>query len=154
MSCTAEQIAEKRREAAERLKQTKANAQASKPNASSNNATSPGTAAKSFYGKQQNEKADALDQYQNKLKQDTKHNTSNRILSQPYPKRDGNTNAPQNASANTNTNWKATFGKVVTCTCSMISATRFQVIISGYSEKLIDTFKSIPTRAYSEYCLV
>lgn len=166
MGCTAEEIAEKRRVALERLKQRKETAKTSKSSTSSNTATSPGTAAKAssaFYGNQKQDKANALDQYENKMKHETKHSTANRIMSQPYSKRHENasTNAPlknttstNNNNNNNNNNQKpaSIFTKVVTCTCSMISPTRFQVVASGYSDKLIDVFKSIPTRAYSKYC--
>lgn len=163
MGCTAEEIAEKRRVAMERLKQTKETAKTSKSNTNSNTVTSPGTAAKAssaFYGNQQNDKANALNQYENKMKHETKHSSANRILSQPYSKRHetASTNTPLKSTTSTsnnnnnNNNQKpySIFTKAVTCTCSMISQTRFQVATSGYSEKLIDIFKSIPTRAFSK----
>lgn len=160
MSCTAEQIAEKKREAMERLKQTKATATTSKASSNTNNATSPGTAAKSsstFYGNQQNDKANALNEYQNKMKTEKKSTSCNRISSQPYPKRNENAtmNVPLKSTTTNNNNnniQKAApvFTKAVACSCSMITPKRFQVSISGYSAKLIDVFKSIPTRAFSK----
>lgn len=160
MSCTAEQIAEKKREAMERLKQTKATATTSKASSNTNNVTSPGTAAKStstFYGNHQNDKANALNEYQNKMKTEKKSTSYNRISSQPYPKR--NENSAMNVqlkSTTTNNNnnniQKAApvFTKAVACSCSMVTPKRFQVNISGYNAKLIDLFKSIPTRAFSK----
>lgn len=155
MSCSAEEIARKRREALERLKQTKASAQTGN---ASNKITSPGTASKAtstFYGNTSNDKANTLNQYANKMKQQPKP-INNRISSQPYP-RDGNTaNTTPNRNTNSNQQNVATNGfqrgfKTVTCTCSMITSKRFQVVQSGYHEKLIDTFKTIPTRSYGKY---
>lgn len=148
MSCTAEQIAEKKRLALERLKQTKASQQSA---TSSKNARSPGAAT--FYGNEKNEKANQLNQYENKMKHQPSHSSSNRILSQPYPQRNANPNlTPTNANNHQkNQNTASIFKKVVTCTCSMISQTRFQVTESGYFATLIDVYKSIPTRAFGKY---
>lgn len=153
MSCTAEQIAEKKRLALERLKQTKAAQQSA---TSSSNAKSPGTSAKTssiFYGSEKNEKAHQLNQYEIRMKHQPSHSSSNRILSQPYPQRNGNQNVtptnPNNHQKNQNT--APILSKVITCTCSMISQTRFQVNESGYFAKLIDVYKSIPTRSFGEY---
>lgn len=151
MSCTFEEIAKKRLEAAERLKQTRALAQSSNV---SNQTTSPGTVAKAtsnFYGNTSNDKAKTLNQYENKMKQQTTPSYNNRISSQPYPR---NGNSVKNAStSNTNNNQQKLapiFAKPVTCTCSMISSKRFQVVQSGYNEKLIHVFKTISTRSYGE----
>ncbi|XP_055295299.1 SWI/SNF-related matrix-associated actin-dependent regulator of chromatin subfamily A-like protein 1 [Sitodiplosis mosellana] len=147
MSCTAEEIARKKREALERLKQTKALAQTG--NVPSKN-TSPGTAAKAtsvFYGNTSNDKANTLNQYENKMKQQQTPSHNNRISSQPYPRNSVQNTAAQNTNLNQRT-WASIMAKPVTCTCSMISSTRFQVVQSGYHNKLIDVFKTIPTRSY------
>lgn len=166
MGCTAEEIAEKRRLAMEKLKKTKATfepartAQTPKPMTNNNTATSPGTDTKPtsiFYGNEKNQKAETLNQYENKLKHQPSHSSSNRILSQPYPKRDEKMMTKNVQPTNTNNNsnsaqkFNSIFKKVISCTCSMISSTRFQVKESGYSAKLIDIYKSIPTRAFSKY---
>lgn len=145
MSCTAEEIAKKRREAQERLKKTKELA---------NKSISPGTTNKptsNFYGNTNNVKANTLNQYENKMKQQPTANHYNRISSQPYP-RNGDTTT-NNTNRNTNGNqqkFSTNFTKIVNCTCTMISSTRFQVIQNGYNESLINVFKTIPTRAYGE----
>lgn len=150
MSCTAEEIAKKRREAAERLKQTRALAQSGNV---SNQITSPGTATKAtsnFYGNTNNDKAKTLNQYEKKMKQQTSPSYNNRISSQPYP-RNGNS---VNNAWNTNKNQQkvtSIFAKPVTCTCSMISSKRFQVVQSGYNDKLIEVFKTVSTRSYGKY---
>lgn len=162
MGCTAEEIAEKRRLAKEKLQKTAAAFAAartptSKPTTHSTTATSPGTDTKPtsvFYGNEKNDKAETLNQYENKMKHQPSHSSSNRILSQPYPKRDGAA-AQSTSTTSTNMDNKASkvapmFTKTVTCACSMISSTRFQVKESGYSAKLIDIYKSIPTRAFSK----
>lgn len=151
MSCTAEEIAKKRREALERLKQTKALAQTSNI---SNKETSPGTASKAtltFYGNTSSDKANTLNQYENKMKQQHTPGHNNRISSQPYPRNDQT--VQNNVARNTNRNqqkWSSIMAKPVTCTCSMISSKRFQVIQSGYHEKLIEVFKTFTTRAYGK----
>lgn len=155
MSCSAAEIAEKRRLAKERLQKTLGTAHTPKPSTSSNTATSPGTDAKPtsvFYGNGNNEKAETLNQYENKMKHQPSHRTANRISSQPYPVRDGAA-AQSTSSTNTNNNARkvaSIFEKVISCTCSMISSTRFQVKESGYSAKLIDVYKSIQTRSFGK----
>lgn len=148
MSCTAAEIQEKKRLAMERLKKTKESAQhqnqISLPSTSSNTVTvtSPGTSTKStasFYGNEH--KLNELHQHENKMQQP---HQSNRILSQPYPKRDPKT------TSNNAQQFMQTIEKVITCTCTMISPSRFEVIMSGYSDKLIDVFKTIPKRSYSK----
>lgn len=159
MSCSLAEIQEKRRLALERLKKTKEAAQnhapASNPTTSASTVTSPGTSTKStsaFYGNDTQQKANALNQYENKMKQQTHHGQTNRILSQPYPKRDANANATSSSTTTHNSahSFLKPYEKVVTCICSMISTTRFQAITSGYSDKLINVFKTIPTRSYSK----
>lgn len=147
MSCTAADIAEKKRQAMERLKHTKASAQTT-PN--SKNSTSTETTNKntfSFYGSATNEKTNTLNKYENKMKQQPTYRQSNRISSQPYP-RNGNT-SPK-ATNNNEQKIAPVFKNVVTCTCTMISPKRFQVIQKGYHAKLIDVFKTIPTRSFGK----
>lgn len=173
MGCTAEEIAEKRRLAMEKLKKTTAAFEATRtPNPTTNSTTnptsnkktitSPGTDTKPtsiFYGNGKNEKAETLNQYEIKMKHQTNHSSSNRILSQPYPKRDGTVtkNVQFTHATNNNSNsaqkFNSMFKKVINCTCSMISSTRFQVKESGYSARLIDIYKSIPTRAFSKLAM-
>lgn len=153
MACTAEEIAEKRRQAQERLKQRKATIQTT---THSTNSTSPSTsskAAQSFYGTANNEKVNTLNNYENKMKQQSSPIHKNRISSQPYPKRDGSSNSNHTANRMKNNEQKnaSIFMQVVTCTCSMISENRFQVIQKGYNAKLIDVFKTISTRSYGKY---
>lgn len=159
MQCSVEEIKEKRRLALERLKKTKEGAQSHAPTpnpttASASTATSPGTSTKPtsiFYGSDTQQKANALDAYENKMKQQHHHGQSNRILSQPYPKRDTNAAASTSTTSNNSAQkFLKPFEKVVTCTCSMVSSKRFQVVTCGYSDKLINIFKSIATRSYSK----
>lgn len=156
MSCTADEIEEKKRLAQERLKKTKEASQSqipvSHPSTSANNATSPGTSTKStsiFYGNDTQQKANTLNHHENKMKQQHQYGQISRIMSQPYPKRDANVPTPATAQ-NSAHKFLKPFEKVITCTCSMISSTRFQVITSGYSDKLIAVFKTIATRSYSK----
>lgn len=153
MSCTAEEIQEKKRLALERLKKTKeTQSPLSVPNATTSTATSPGTSTKSpstFYSNSvPRGNASAIQhQHENKMKQLRHYGQTSRILSQPYPKRDEKpTNNNNNAQM-----FMTSKEKVIACSCTMMSATRFQVITSSYSDKLIDIFKTIPKRAYSKY---
>lgn len=171
MSCTAEQIAEKKRLALERLKQRK---NASPKSATSNQETSidsvipPSVSINpttSFYGANINSKTNELTNYENKIKNLKNITNNNRILSQPYPKKEpssgkpgtGNILASINAASNTamnktnTTNKSASiFVKTVICSCEVIEESRFQVIPSGYHAKLIDVFKTIPMRKYGK----
>uniref|UniRef100_A0A8D8JPF5 SWI/SNF-related matrix-associated actin-dependent regulator of chromatin subfamily A-like protein 1 n=1 Tax=Culex pipiens TaxID=7175 RepID=A0A8D8JPF5_CULPI len=42
------------------------------------------------------------------------------------------------------------FIRTVTCSCSMVTETRFTVVPSGFNEKLIEVFKSIPSKQYGK----
>lgn len=42
------------------------------------------------------------------------------------------------------------FGKTVTGTMTVISDSRFEVNLDGYSEKAIDIFRNIPSRNYGK----
>lgn len=150
MGCTAEEIAEKRRKAMERLKETKA--QTSKLMPSKNPSPETDTKPTSiFYGNNTNQKANQLNQYELKMKnQHGDHSKLNRILSQPYPKRDGTDTKTTSFTTNTTNAQKPFAQKPITCTCSMISPTRFKVVESDYSAKLIDIYKSIPNRSYGK----
>lgn len=163
MSCTAEEIAEKRRVAQERLRERQQQSAAVTPKRvtttnDNNNTLSVNTAtaststsptARSFYGKalaSNSSKAAELENYEAKIRSEPPYKNKNRILSQPYPTKDARTVAQ---TAKTNEPKKTPFGqKSVTCTCAMISSSRFHVTIDGYHAKLIDVFKTIPTRSY------
>lgn len=175
MSCTAEQIAEKKRLALERLKQ-KTNAlpnPSNHPNQqiSTETVIQPSTpsinSTTSFYGANINSKTNELTNYENKIKTQKMFKNNNRILSQPYPKKEpssslgqpgmGSISAAINAASNaaidkTNTTNKvaSVFVKTITCTCEVIEPNRFQVVMSGYNENLIKVFKTIPSRKYGE----
>lgn len=153
MSCTAEEISEKRRIALERLKnrKLKMNTAVQSTTAAvqpvqekpSNSATSP-KSIRSFYGSTTNVKTNQLSAYETIIKKSPTNKIANRILSQPY----SNQNNQSGPSAATN-QLAPVFTTVVTCSCSLITPRRFQVITSGFFAKLIDVFKTIPSRAYS-----
>ena len=135
MSCSREEIAEKRRLAQEKLRQSK---------------SSVCVSTNSFYGPQKN----VLSEYQNKIKATSPYKNA-RILSQPYT--NNNTTSGRRQSKETETNKASTsavcapiFDKnFCTCTCSLISANRFVVIPSTFHSQLIDVFKTIPSKLYS-----
>ncbi|XP_058824216.1 SWI/SNF-related matrix-associated actin-dependent regulator of chromatin subfamily A-like protein 1 [Topomyia yanbarensis] len=158
MSCTAEEIAEKRRIAIERLNARKNAVENSKPQSIPSSEASPKPtftlplkqqqaihSSASFYGK-----ANATDnphQSSNnkpngygpgKVKQVF---TNTRMQSNPYTR---------NGPANRRTPGKIApvFIRTVTCACAMVSETRFVVQASGFNDKLIEVFKSIPSKQY------
>lgn len=161
MSCTAEEIAEKRRVAIERLNARKQalNNNNSVPKYSSPPAlvTSKPTFTlppqqqqaiaahntTSFYGtpavpnfKQlvTNGAASGPGKIKNSF-------NNSRIQSKPYGK---------NSPVNHGTPGKVApvFIRTVTCSCAMVSETRFVVQTTGFNDKLIDVFKSIPSKQY------
>lgn len=153
MQCSTEEIAEKKRQAIERLKEKKRNSAA----ADNNNSTSPGASTKSsstFYGNAITNKVSELNEYENKIKNTSNQATTNyRILSQPYPHRNPNNNENQSSNAfdlmKSSVNRSAN-NSFVSSTCSMISTDRFQVEVAGFHEKLNSVFKTIPSRNFGK----
>lgn len=152
MSCTAEEIAEKRRIALERLKKHKQVASSTLPTPVSsstslstfNNTKSIATNSKAFYGSSPLTKAPNKPTYNAaKLPQPNPYQNA-RISSQPY-----NTHNQQQRQTKPNA-LAPVFTKQITCVCSMINDHRFIVTPSGYHAKLIDVFKTIPSREYSK----
>ncbi|XP_037052396.1 SWI/SNF-related matrix-associated actin-dependent regulator of chromatin subfamily A-like protein 1 [Bradysia coprophila] len=154
MSCTPEQISEKRRIALERLniRKLRMSTADQSPTAtpsvnqnSSSAATSPKSVA-SFYGNEKNVKTDVLNDYENKIKKSPANKITNRILSQPYP--NNNNSGPSTSGASPGPKLASVFTKVVSCSCSMATPSRFQVTTSGFCAKLVDIFRTIPSKAY------
>lgn len=112
---------------------------------SANAATSPKSIS-SFYGNETNVKTDVLNDYENKMKKTPTNKISNRILSQPYTH--NNNSGPSTSGSSPGQKLASVFTKTVSCSCSMATASRFQVTSSGFSAKLVDVFKTIPSRAY------
>lgn len=121
MECTPEEIAEKRRVALERLK-AKKEAMAKAKELSSNTTGKASTASVVST-------TIPTYSYQNA-----------RNVSHPY----ANKMSPKNAVNN-----KQEF-KVISCSCYMISESRFEVNPSGFSNKLIDVFRTIPSKGYGK----
>ncbi|XP_055544718.1 SWI/SNF-related matrix-associated actin-dependent regulator of chromatin subfamily A-like protein 1 [Wyeomyia smithii] len=162
MSCSAEEIAEKRRIAIERLNARKnAAANGCKPNPAQNPAESnkrtftlppkqlqvvAAHSSSAFYGK-----SNTNSSYESKVKEQpfssgklrTSFNDA-RLQSQPYSRPNG-----QNAKYNGTPGKVApVFIRTVTCTCALVAETRFVVQTSAFNEQLIDVFKSIPSKQY------
>lgn len=173
MSCSAEQIAEKKRLALERLKakQTGAAApaatgtkvqlphksktdliaenkrlalerlRAKQQNASSKTTLSPSTNSASMF-------LSSNSFYSEQCQSDvgkTKPLTQNR----PKPYAD---NRPTGSTAKPMTNQPlaAIFQNSVSCSCSLLSSSRFVVKAQKYFEPLIEVFKLIPSRSYGQ----
>lgn len=121
MECTAEEIAEKRRIALERLKAKKeALAKANESLTKTNNSVVLATSKKISTNPYQSTRT-ASHPYANKVP-----TTSTTAAKQP-------TSIPVN---------------VISCSCYMISDSRFEVNNSGFSSQLINIFKTIPSRSY------
>lgn len=141
MSCTPAEIAEKRRIALERLKQRQMAVTAEKGNnlgPSKNVLQSKAT--NTFYGNEINS---------NKNMHVIKSKTFNNLREESSPySRKAHQNEPRELSRSSPVNLAPVFKKMVTCTPTMITDTRFMVKTSGYSELLISVFKTVPTRNY------
>lgn len=133
MSFSVEEIAENRRKAQERLR-AKQKQQAT---------VVPATATLSsiFYGNS-SKILDSKPKTTNNLNASASIEPPNkmRILSQQF-----------GGEPSTVTQSAALMKRCITCTCSMNSENRFDVIISGFHSKLIDTFKTIPSNKYGNY---
>lgn len=126
MECTAEEIAEKRRIALERLKAKKeALAKAREPLTKTNDSTALATSKKI-----------STNPYQ-----------STRTVSHPYANK-----MPSTSTTTAKVEPSATIPvKVISCSCYMVSDNRFEVSPSGFSNQLINVFKTIPSRSYGIY---
>lgn len=182
MSCTAEEIAEKRRIAIERLNARKnalnnnngagtATAAAVPKPAASTVSTKPtftlppkqqqaieAHKASSFYGKSSNTTAPNFKQIVTNGATSSGSSSSSgggkirnpfnnaRPQTQPYAR---NSPAASNAGK-----IAPVFVRTVTCCCAMVSETRFIVQPSGFNDKLIEVFKSIPSKQYGRYLYI
>lgn len=128
MSCTAEEIAAKKIIAQERLK-----AKLSVPSA--NSTTAPSNSAIKFisniqfYGSNSTQSTTAKDSFK------AKSSYANGSRVPPYKR-----NSEQKP-----TNIAPVFAKTISCTCAMLSESRFTVVPSSNHKALIDTFKTIPS---------
>ncbi len=128
MECTAEEIAEKRRIALERLKAKKdAIAKAKEALNSKSNEKESMTLATS--------KKIPINPYQ-----------QSRAQSHPY-------GIKATSTITTNVNVKKEEPKVIviSCNCYIITESRFEVKPSGYSNPLINVFRTIPSRGYGMF---
>lgn len=136
MECTPEQIAEKRRIALERLKVKKEAIAKAREQSSTNTANS-----------NTNVKASVALGTSNKITTSPYQNSRN--IAHPYASKMSPTNA-----TNILNNKKepvvssSLLAKVISCSCYMISESRFEVNPSAYHNKLIDVFRTIPSRGY------
>lgn len=172
MSCTAEQIAEKKRIAQERLKERQQVTATNGAPKLNNNNVAPATASTAqkssvsstttlstpatvntslhtstaFYGGSTARKTAELQKYEAKLRTEPRYKNKNRISSQPYPTKDAK--AVANNAKTDAQKIAPVFQKTVTCTCVMVSSSRFIVITEGFHDPLITLFKTIPTAKY------
>lgn len=145
MSCSAEEIAEKRRIALERLKKHK---QIASTPASNINATATKSPA-AFYGSSSSSAVKAPNKpatNDGKIPQVNPYKNA-RISSQPYNTHHQQKQPQWQSRSNTSA---PVFTKQISCVCSMITDQRFAVTPSGYHAKLIDVCKTIPSRAFSK----
>uniref|UniRef100_A0A2M4AFD2 Putative chromatin remodeling protein n=1 Tax=Anopheles triannulatus TaxID=58253 RepID=A0A2M4AFD2_9DIPT len=146
MSCTAEEIAEKRRIAIERLNARKsANSSANKPTAGSALTakvvqTPVGPAAA------QNPNNNAVHGVSSFYGQNENRNTIGKIAAPrqpavPYAR-------PPQTQKKTPSKIAPIFVRTVTCSLSLVSEERFIADTNGYHEQMIEVFKQIPSRSY------
>uniref|UniRef100_A0A182K0M5 SWI/SNF-related matrix-associated actin-dependent regulator of chromatin subfamily A-like protein 1 n=1 Tax=Anopheles christyi TaxID=43041 RepID=A0A182K0M5_9DIPT len=134
MSCTSEEIAEKRRIAIERLNARKKDGTESSngplPQAptGANNKT-PLTISK-FYGGNQSSFGKSSSSFQAKRGPPTL----------PYAKPAQKSSTPSKVAS--------IFVRTITCACSIVSDTRFIVETNGFNEQMIEIFKQIPSKSY------
>lgn len=152
MSCTAAEIAEKKRIAMERLAQRRSQATASSNEQINGSPTVVAPRSSStFYGQSTPSKiATGPQSYETKMKGKQPYRNKNRILSQPYPSSGAKTTDSTSSKPETKSGIAPVFQKSVTLSCEVVSLTRFQVKVVGFHGKLIEVFKSMPTRSYGE----
>lgn len=136
MSCTAEEIAAKKRIAQERLKAKKQSVQCASSTTASSNSANQFITNLQFYGSNQptssNNSRDSLK---------AKSTYVNGGRAQPYQR---NVNKTEQKT----TNIAPIFVKTTSCTCAMLSESQFTVVPSSFHKVLIDTFKTIPSSSY------
>lgn len=132
MECTPAEIAEKKRIALERLRAKK---------------EAMAKAKESLSSKSNEKESVAL-------------STSTRVLTNPYQNARilAHPYASKGSSAsNVNNKTEKVVPipcKAVTCTCYMISQSRFEVNPSAFNNKLIDVFRTIPSRGYGKESII
>lgn len=134
MECTPEQIAEKRRIALERLKAKKEAIAKAKEQSPANTNTNT------------NVKASVALATSNKIKTSPYQNSRN--IAHPYASKTSPTNATNILNNKKEPVVSSSLAKVISCSCYMISESRFEVNPSAFNNKLIDVFRTIPSRGY------
>uniref|UniRef100_A0A182MCU0 SWI/SNF-related matrix-associated actin-dependent regulator of chromatin subfamily A-like protein 1 n=1 Tax=Anopheles culicifacies TaxID=139723 RepID=A0A182MCU0_9DIPT len=141
MSCTSEEIAEKRRLAIERLNARKKCIESQTNNSKvggdgSSVQTVPPTGINktpltisTFYGGNQSSFG----------KSNSSFHTKRAIAAQPYTKPN---------QKNTPAKVAPIFVRTITCACSIVSDSRFVTESNGYNEQMIEVFKQIPSKNY------
>lgn len=164
MSCTAEEIAEKKRIAIERLnarKNAQSNTKVPHPTILSTKPTFSlppeqrqaiaSQSSSSFYGKSIALRTQPVLNLKNYVPHGNTpttgkcKNTFNnaRMQSNPYARNTPTKNGTTGQVA-------PVFMRTVTCSCAMITENRFVVQASAFNEKLIEVFKSIPSKQYGK----
>lgn len=179
MSCTAEEIAEKRRIAQARLKAkqtatcaslntksllthtttTSAPLKAQLTHAATINIIVPEKNSVSFYGASNKTNCSTGSTYQPLAVNQQQQQTINKLKASPsfkdnrtkYGPYANRNNSLGNTQKNDNQTVAAIFRKTISCTCSMITEKRFVVTPSAYHAQLIEVLKSIPSKAYGWY---
>lgn len=147
MSCTAEEIAEKRRIAIERLNARKS------ANSGTNKQTGSVLTAKSVQASvaaaaAPNPNSNAVHGVGSFYGHNENRNTIGKIPAQrqpavPYAR-------PSQTQKKTPSKVAPIFVRTVTCSLSLISEERFIADTNGYHEQMIEVFKQIPSRSYGK----
>lgn len=158
MSCTKEEIAEKKRIALERLKSKQTACTASK--ISNTSLTYPSsikidqvnsnlTKNQSFYG-ETNKQNYASPKNTTYPFSNNQHQQTNKLRASPFKDNRAGLCPYSNNKLNETKNMAAVFRKIISCSVSMITDKRFVITPSGYHAQLIEMFKSISSKAYGK----
>lgn len=131
MSCTAEEIAAKKRIALERLKAKKQSVP------SANNSAAQFVSSNQFYGSKSSNHSPPKDS-RNSFKAKSSYANCSRV-NQPYQK---------NVYKQTTSKIAPVFVNTITCTCALLSESHFTVVTSRFNEVLINAFKTIASSSF------
>lgn len=138
MSCTAEEIAAKKRIAQERLKAKKQ----SVPSAS--NSAAQFLSNNQFYGSKSSNQSPPKDS-RDSFKAKSSYANGSRV-NQPYPK-----NSFKQTTIKVAPVLAPVFVKTITCTCALVTESHFKIVTSSLNKVLIETFKNIPSSSFGNY---
>ncbi|XP_035913171.1 SWI/SNF-related matrix-associated actin-dependent regulator of chromatin subfamily A-like protein 1 [Anopheles stephensi] len=147
MSCTSEEIAEKRRLAIERLNARKKCVENQPNSSTSSNGDGGGVQRTTALGTAANKTPFSISTFYG-----GNQSTFGKVSSALHSKRGSTATAPYAKPGQKQTSTPAKvapiFVRTVTCACSIVSESRFVVETNGFNESMIEVFKQIPSKMY------